>query len=257
MKPALFYRRLVHALDNLTFRELAAKTFRRLRGKETPVTRPLPASAPHPFDQAHNVDTGGFQSGDTLAPGAYHTAYYGIAPSGLAQALDHLGSAGLDWTQFTFVDLGAGKGRALLVASRHPFQSILGVELSPELCAVARANLESFSASWQRCRNIEIVRGDAATLAFPETPLVVFLYHPFLAPMLRRVLRNLERSVRQVPREVFLLYANPSYEKVLARFAFLKLQWHYSLALSEGDAAADLMGIVNDRYALYRHTPPS
>src|SRR6266487_940212 len=41
--------------------------------------------------------------------------------------------SGIDLSAFTFVDLGSGKGRALLIASMYPFARIVGVEVQPEL----------------------------------------------------------------------------------------------------------------------------
>ena len=66
---------------------------------------------------------------------------------------------------------------------------------------------------------ITVINEDAAKVTYPETPLVVFLFSPFFAPVLRRVLANLERQLRRAPRETYLLYANnPRFTKVLKRF---------------------------------------
>src|SRR3954452_4570322 len=46
----------------------------------------------------------------------------------------------------TFVDLGAGKGRALLMAAQLPFRRLVGVEFSPELTAVADRNVAAWRA---------------------------------------------------------------------------------------------------------------
>ena len=37
-----------------------------------------------------------------------------------------------------FVDFGCGKGRVMLLAARHGFKRVIGVEFSPELCQAAR-----------------------------------------------------------------------------------------------------------------------
>ena len=72
------------------------------------------------------------------------TAYYGIAPSILRALLDL-------WLQqlhplapierTVFLDVGAGKGRAMLVASEYPFLRVEGVELNPKLADIARRNI--------------------------------------------------------------------------------------------------------------------
>ena len=227
------YRRLLHAVDNYGLRGL--------------LPQPEPdfnqSDAPHPFDLAHGTDTGGHIPGERLTPANLHnTAYYAIAPSALKAALAMLPEAA---SGFEFIDLGCGKGRALLVAAEFDFPRILGVELSPALCRTAESNC-------QRYPRIAIRHQDAATLTFPATPLVVFLYHPFLAPVLRRVLANLEHHHRANPHPTYLLYANNTYPKVFARLPFLQQVWDYSIPLSPEDAAADRHRITHERFTLYR-----
>ena len=50
----------------------------------------------------------------------------------------------------TFVDVGSGKGRVLLLAARHPFKRVVGIEFSPSLCEQARRNIEIFRAQVPR-----------------------------------------------------------------------------------------------------------
>jgi SAM-dependent methyltransferase len=207
----------------------------------------------HPFDRAHGVDTGGYLPGEQLASGLgagrsvtssefFNTAYYGISPSTLRHALSLLPEpAG----HFAFVDLGCGKGRALLVAAEFLFASIVGVELSQELCELAAKNTA-------REARIRIEHSDAAHYRFPPEPLVIFLYHPFLRPVLRRVLRSLGEQLRRSPRPVYLLYANPGYQSTISRFPWLEQVWDYSFPLSDEDAAADRHGITHERYTLYK-----
>jgi SAM-dependent methyltransferase len=106
----------------------------------------------------------------------------------------------------TFVDLGAGMGRALFAAGRFPFRQIAGVEISPALVAVARDNLAAFPRDGLVCRDLRIVRGDATAFRFPRGDLVVYLYNPFDATVLARVLENLERSPRA---NLALIYHTP------------------------------------------------
>lgn len=249
--------RLVHRYDNEGLRGLRVEIFRSLRAwyRKAPAPTCRPGGAAdfsHPFDRANDADTSGFISGAELAtapltpgkPDFYNTAYYAISPSTLRQAIERLpqGTDGL--RGFTFVDLGCGKGRALLVAAAYGFRQIVGVELSGDLVRIAETN----TAAHPR---VLVQQGDAAEFRYPETPLVIFLYHPFLAPVLKRVLRNLERQYRSKPRKIYLLYANPSYFRVMARCGFLRQVWDYVFALSEEDAAADRHGITSERFALY------
>ena len=162
-----------------------------------------------------------------------------------------------DWRTFTFVDLGCGKGRALLLASRYPFQQILGVELDAPLAAIAQANLRTFHAPWQQCHTLSALHADATTLDLPPTPLVLYLYHPFLAPALRQVLRRLKRSLRQHPRELWLVYINPEAAHVLRAFPFLRYVTHTILTLDPEDAIPDRLGSFQEEVALYHVPPPA
>lgn len=122
----------------------------------------------------------------------------------------------IDFRQFTFVDLGSGKGRALLLASDYPFRRIVGVELLPELHAIARANVGKYASQHQQCREFELQCGDARDYLLPPTPLVIFLFEPFPEDILRDVIARIERSLRQVPRNMFLIYQNPVSEELLS-----------------------------------------
>lgn len=127
-----------------------------------------------------------------------------------------------DYSQFTFLDLGSGKGRALLMASDFPFRRILGVELVPELHRIALDNIRKYHSPAQLCHTIESCCADAAEFVFPREPLVLYLFNPFPQSLLRRFLANLEESLRQSPRPVFLLYHNPLLEPLLASSPVLR-----------------------------------
>ncbi len=205
----------------------------------------------------------------------WNTAYYGIAPSLFNRALTLIGGPasslgppareelaenadlpGPAWSRFTFVDLGCGKGRALLLASRLPFQRILGVELDPSLAAIAQANLLAFVAPWQQCHALAVLHADATAVDLPRTPLLLYLYHPFLAPALKRVLRRLERSLREHPREVWLVYINPEAEHVLGSFPFLREHVRTTLTIDPEDALPDRLGSSREEVAIYHFLPP-
>ena len=139
--------------------------------------------------------------------------------------LDHIG---VDPRTFTFVDLGCGKGRVVLIATEYPFAAILGVDISAELVRIARANLEKYRPAGRRCWNVEVRHGDATAIDFPATDLLIHLYHPFETAVTARVLARLEQSLASRPRRVVVAYlaytsALPEVEAVFARFPWLAL----------------------------------
>lgn len=149
-----------------------------------------------------------------------------------------LNALGIDYTQFTFIDIGSGKGRPLLMASRYPFRRILGVELLPELNRIANDNIRKFRDEQQRCSLIESIQADATAFEFPVEPLVVFLFNPLPEAGTKRVIENLARSVSQQPRAAWCVYANPVYERVvLASGVFRKTAGSHQYSIYRNEAA--------------------
>jgi hypothetical protein len=127
--------------------------------------------------------------------------------------------------EFTFIDLGSGKGRSLLLASDYPFRRIIGVELIPELHAIAEKNIAAYNAEargGQGCRDIQAVSGDAREFEFPVGSLFVYLFNPFPVSVHERVLENLRVSLEATPRPAYVAYRLPEYEQVLAECGFLQ-----------------------------------
>ena len=96
---------------------------------------------------------------------------------------------------FTFIDLGSGKGRTLLMASDFAFQRIIGVELLTELDAIAKQNIARYHGDQQKCFAIESQAQDAREFVFPAEPMVLYLFNPFPEHVLRVVLANLRDSL--------------------------------------------------------------
>ncbi|MGB6986357.1 MAG: class I SAM-dependent methyltransferase [Candidatus Aquilonibacter sp.] len=107
----------------------------------------------------------------------------------------------------TFVDVGAGMGRAVILAAEYPFKQVLGIELSPGLYEVAKENLATARERGLRAHDIRLVRDDARIANYPPGDLVVFLFNPFDADALRATLASIEN--RRDPGKTWLLYHTP------------------------------------------------
>jgi len=125
-------------------------------------------------------------------------------------------------SRFTFIDLGSGKGRVLLMASDYPFKKIIGVEFMPELHRAAQENITGYSNGRQQCRQIESICMDARDFDFPDGPLVVYLFNPFSESTFARVLENLRQSIEQAPRPVYIAYRFTEHESLLERSDWLE-----------------------------------
>lgn len=153
--------------------------------------------------------------------GMFHSPYQPTDPALFREMLAALQQqAKLDLRDFTFVDLGSGKGRTLLMASDYPFRRILGVELLSSLHEIAKQNLLKYKADSQQCFNLETVCADATTFSLPNDALVIYLFNPFPESGLRRAIANIGTSLAEHPRPAYVLYYNPLLEQVLTEVQF-------------------------------------
>ena len=166
------------------------------------------------YDWEHRVNTttGTIQWRERLL-GMFLTAYQ---PSDPADFREMMAALPIHFPDFTFLDLGSGKGRTLLLASEYPFARIIGVEILPELHRVAEENIAKYCASVHPGAKMESVCLNACDFVFPPTPLLVYLFNPLPQLALLRVLQNLEESLVRSPREVWVLYYNPLLESTLS-----------------------------------------
>lgn len=115
----------------------------------------------------------------------------------------------------TFVDIGSGKGRVLMLAARQNFKRVVGIEFSPTFCERARQNIEIFRAKVQPLTPIEVTQADVTQHQWRGDENVFFLYNPFDAVILTQFIENVRRSVAQHPRQIWLIYSAPLYASVL------------------------------------------
>lgn len=114
-----------------------------------------------------------------------------------------------------FLDYGAGRGRAMVLAARLPFRRVLGVEIEPGLVETARENIRRVSHRL-RCRDVEVVTADAAEFGCPDDATVLHFFDPFAGAILERVMDNVRASLRRAPRELTILFADPNHFAPLA-----------------------------------------
>jgi len=177
------------------------------------------------FDTHHGIDTGGTtQLGGLAIAGPYRrfgTVHIASDPEEFASAVACLE---IEHKDFTFIDLGSGKGRALVMALAYPFRRIVGVEFALELCRVAEANLSSVAASGTDVRRIELVHADVTTFDFPKEPTVIYLYNPFEGDVMRQVIQRVLRAHDENRRQLFILYATPLLESDWIKAGFVAIK---------------------------------
>lgn len=164
------------------------------------------------FDWRHNVETRADQS-EILRDWNYSFPYLPIRPPTARRVVRSLPIG--NYSDYTFIDIGSGKGRMLLLASEFPFRKIVGVEMRPDLHDQALENVRRVRQPKAKCSEIECLLEDATRYDFPPGKLVVYLFNPFSVDVMRQVLRRLDQSVEQNPREIVLVYVYPEFGSLM------------------------------------------
>ena len=174
------------------------------------------------WDYRVNTTSGAVSWRDRLL-GVFNSPYQPTERALFHKMMDGLAQhTKINFKDFTFVDLGSGKGRSLLMAADYPFRKVLGVELLPTLNQIAQQNLAQYCSGSQKCFAMESICADATTFNLPEGAVVIYLFNPFPESGLRRFLANLARSLNTNPRAVYVVYHNPQLEIVLNESGRLK-----------------------------------
>ena len=213
----------------------------------------------HPFDELHSVDTGGLITAPHLSHGHPHaleaTAYCATPPSRFAALLEIWAKSPPERPidEYTFIDIGCGKGRTLLMAPALPFREIIGVELDPGLVRVAEQNLAKSRDGAPMVPPTHVLCGDAAAFDLPVSPCLIYLYNPFTAVIMEKLLDRIEASLGLKPRPLDILYCNSLHAEIIAaRPAFQKL-WSEVAYLAQQDADAEPCAAGEEVSALFRY----
>jgi SAM-dependent methyltransferase len=217
----------------------------------------------HPFDLKYGTDTGGYLSPEQLRSGQAHDAlnngYSAVAPSVFREACrrwrETLPASAERVEAYAFVDVGAGKGRALLLAAELPFRKVIGVELNENLAHIAQQNVALWGRVARPRTKIRVMAEDAAQFRWPRSPLLVYLNNPFECELVEQLAAKIVAAAASGPGLADLLYVNPACAEKLNRQGFFKLLWDEQIEMDEADQQADPYGATSDRVSAFRFFP--
>ena len=107
-----------------------------------------------------------------------------------------------DVNALKFIDLGCGKGAALVMAKLFGIKDVSGLELIEELYnqAIENANILGLDCN--------IMLGNVLDFEFDNYNFF-YLYNPFRGKVFHETIRNIEESFYRVPRDIYMFYGNP------------------------------------------------
>jgi SAM-dependent methyltransferase len=218
----------------------------------------VPKPWQHPFDERYGVDTGGLIGSEDLRSGHQHdvfnTAYYGMAPSRFRWIVEYwiADDSHRPLDNYSFVDLGCGKGRAVMMASEFSFRQALGVELHPGLAKIARSNLTRWKTAKRNLCPMQILCQEATEFIFPPGPCLLYLFNPFAAPVVKRLVERIEVEFAGRPGDLDLIYFNPESGEVFDTHPGFERLWSGTVPMSEEDTAVDNVASPDDLCSVYR-----
>ncbi|MDP6908146.1 MAG: class I SAM-dependent methyltransferase [Flavobacteriales bacterium] len=121
----------------------------------------------------------------------------------------------IDFKSKVFLDIGSGKGRAMILAAEHGFKKVIGVEYAAELNDIAYTNIERVRNKFSET-TFDLQEGDALAYEIPEEVDVIYLFNPFdehaISGLLDRVKPAFEKS-----KPIHLVYVHPIHYNVLEK----------------------------------------
>jgi SAM-dependent methyltransferase len=164
------------------------------------------------------IDTRGFIPPEALGYGPDLHEYAPIRYGALYPVLRTISARPPDGS---FLDYGAGKGRAVAVAATFPFRRVIGVELTSTLLEAARRNVGRMRR--RRAEAVELVQTDARHYVVPADVTVIHFFNPFQGPVLEAVADRIRESYERSPREVQVVYFNDDkFAPIVASQAWLR-----------------------------------
>lgn len=152
---------------------------------------------------------------------AHATIYMPVSYHIIEKAIEKIPSANKNH----FIDIGCGKGRALVVAAHYGFKKITGIEWAEKLSNEANKNLHLTKTNFPSIVT-EIINGDAAIYEIPADADCIFLFNPFDDFIMKKVVANIFKSLKENPRTLHVIYANPLYKRLFLDGDFYET-FHY------------------------------
>ena len=163
------------------------------------------------FDRARNVQTTGsipIASLLTLSDNKFAEDYVPTPFSIIKRSIESIPE---DLSDFTFIDVGSGKGRVLFTACAYSFRRVIGVEFSQVLHDHCTNNIARLNSRYNKAQYIESILEDALQYDLPNENLVIFMFNPFQEKIMKAFVERIESHIRKTGKKTYIIYYNPRY----------------------------------------------
>jgi len=196
----LYLRKIIYSnIINYGFITTALIIMRKLLGQEAYYKSN--ASLGFDFDKEHGVQTHLIvEKSESDITGKHRQFALDHVPIEPHIALKALHGARIDFSNYHFIDIGSGSGRALILASFLGFKKITGVELSSKLHELAQKNLSLYMSKQQKTKDhYKLLNISALEYQFPDEPFCIYIYRPFDDEIFSQFLEGLQIFIVEHP----------------------------------------------------------
>ncbi len=116
-------------------------------------------------------------------------------------------------------DFGCGKGRVLAVAAYYGFTKITGIDFAKELCDEAIKNITPAQLKFPE-KIFTVIHANAVDYKIESDTNVFFFFNPFDEVVMLAVAKNILKSLKENPREVYVVYLNPLHKEIFLSAGF-------------------------------------
>ncbi len=120
---------------------------------------------------------------------------------------------------YYFADIGCGKGRAICVAAHFGFNKVLGLELSKDLCKIAKENIAETKKIFPQL-DAKIINNDAYYFEIETGMDCLFMFNPFDEFVMEAVMENVKISLTKKDRPMAIIYLNNLHEQPILKAGF-------------------------------------
>jgi hypothetical protein len=112
--------------------------------------------------------------------------------------------------QYSIIDYGCGKGRAMIVAAKEGFKNVAGIDLAEELCVSARKNIGVVAMRFP-ATTFSVVHANATAYQAIDEFDTFYFFNPFGRQVMSAVVTQIKLSQQRKPRVVYIIYINPQF----------------------------------------------
>lgn len=185
----------------------------------------------HLFDLINGTDTHNMRPREELFSrlgNIQNTAPYMVSwTKTLRDTQNHIAKLNIDLSEFTFVDYGCGKGKAILWSQKKDILNLrnnyLGIDFDESLINIARAN-----ARKMKLNSDVFYHNNVLNFPYYSSPEISYLYNPFDEIVLKKLLTTLKKRAK------FVIYINPIHRQLFIDTGFRthirRNSWHANLS---------------------------